>query len=157
MLVLLSNSPYVKQPLIACAWIIHYRFEQNVRELHIYFSYAYNLTCAYTTFHLCKPADREMYRVQSAGADDDYYCSMWTAFTALQLSGNVENPWGKLTPTLNYRLALTAGLFAHQPANPPSHQPSLTLLPPFPLKTWTTCSSEPSPAPPRSFPLTFAI
>lgn len=52
------------------------------------------------------------------------------------------NPWGKLTPTLNYRLALTASLSAHQLANPPSHQPNQTVLPPLPLKTSPTCSSE---------------
>lgn len=45
----------------------------------------------------------------------------------LQLSENIGNPWGELTPTLNYRLALTASLFPHQPANPASHQPSPAL------------------------------
>lgn len=68
--------------------------------------------------------------VRSVGADDDYYGSVWTACTVLQLSESAGNPWGKLTPTLNYRLALTSSLSAHQLANPPSHQPSLTLLPP---------------------------
>lgn len=62
----------------------------------------------------------------------------------LQLSENIGNPWGELTPTLNYRLALTASLFAHQPANPASHQPS-----PTPTKL--------SLAPPPSFQLTFIL
>lgn len=69
----------------------------------------------------------------SVGTDDDYCGSVWTACTVLQLSEDIGNPWGKLTPTLNYRLTLTASLSAHQPANPPSHQPSLTRLPPLPL------------------------
>lgn len=77
--------------------------------------------------------------------------------TVLQLSGNIGNLWGRLTPTLNYRLALTASLTAHQPAKPPSQQPSLTLLPPLPLKTPHTCSAGPSLAPHPSFQLTFAI
>ena len=77
--------------------------------------------------------------------------------TVLQLSENIGNPWGQLTPTLNYRLALTASLSAHQPANPPSHQPSQTLPPPLPLKTSPTFSSEPSLAPPPSLQLTFIL
>lgn len=93
--------------------------------------------------------------VQSVGADHHYHSYMWTARTVLQLSGNIGNLWGKLTPTLNYRLALTASLTAHQPAKPPSQQPSLTLPPP--LKTPPTCSAGPSLAPHPSFQLTFAI
>lgn len=119
----------------------------------------------HTAFRPCEAADREIYRVQSVVADDDYYRSLRAASTVLQLSENVENPLGELTPTLNYRLALTAGLAAHQPANPPSLKPSLqpprnpsppnTHTPPFPLQTWATCS--PSPRPPHSFLLTVAI
>lgn len=97
------------------------------------------------------------YRVQSIGADDDYYGSVWTACTVLQLSENIGNPWGELTPTLNYRLALTASLFAHQPANPPSHQPSPTLLPHSQSRHPLPPSSEPSLAPPPSLQLTFIL
>lgn len=73
----------------------------------------------------------------------------------LQLSENVKNPLGKFLPTLNYRLSLTASLSAHQPANPPNHQPSLIRLLPFPLKTLLPAA--PTPAPPCSFQLIFAI
>lgn len=52
--------------------------------------------------------------VQPVAAGEDYYGSVWTVCTALQLSENVGNPWGKLTPTFNCRLALTASLSPHQ-------------------------------------------
>lgn len=71
----------------------------------------------------------------------------------LKLSGNIGNAWGKLTPTLNYRPALTASLSVHQPASPPSHQPTLTC--PIPTPDKTTWSSEPSSANHSGRQLTF--
>lgn len=70
--------------------------------------------------------------------------SLSAACVVLELSGNIVNLWGKLTPTFNYRLALTASLSVHQPAIPPSHQPTSTF--PIPTPDKTTCSSAPSSA-----------
>lgn len=50
--------------------------------------------------------------------------------------GTLKIQWGKLTPTFNYRLALTASLPVHHPASPPSHQPALSFPIPTPDKSY---------------------
>lgn len=72
--------------------------------------------------------------------------SLQAACAVLELSGNIVNSWGKLTPTFNYRLALTASLSVHQPASPPSQPTSANLDFPYSDKSSdkTTCSSDPS-------------
>lgn len=50
--------------------------------------------------------------------------------------GTLKIQWGKLTPTFNYRLALTASLPVYHPASPPSHQPALSFPIPTPDKSY---------------------
>lgn len=66
--------------------------------------------------------------------------TMWTACTVLQLSESIGNPWGQLTATINYRLALTAQPLCSS-ASSDSHSPPPAL--------------EFSVAPPPSLQLTF--
>lgn len=157
MLLLLSNSPYIKQPLIAYALNpeLFQSFEQNVHELHIYFCYSYHLTWQRTTSPLCKAADWEMYRSPDCRSR---WWLLWLCVNSLCCAAAVRECRESMGeahthPQLQARtdsqpLCSSAGQPTQSPAKPDSPTPTPTQDIPY-LQLWAFTS--------LSFQLTFAI
>lgn len=91
----------------------------------------FSYSCAWTTFHLHKPDDRETY--WSPDCKSRRWL-LWLCVNSLYCAAAVRvcgESMGRSSPTLNYSLVLTASLSTHQLTNPPSLQPSPSLLPPL--------------------------